>query len=112
MSGSGRARFSGDRSRIQDGQCDDEPWATIDPEIADSLPNGRPEGTRFYPPTPKQRKRMVRNAAIKAAHDRGISQRKLAGVFGLPRSVIGDIVQGKQTCGRRRDRDPGDTDAG
>ncbi len=92
------------RDRIADGQYDDESWATIDPEVLDATPRERPVSSeRRQGPTPKQRQRMLRNAAIKAAHDRGMSQRMLARVFRLSRSVVSAILAGKQLCGRQRD---------
>jgi len=95
------------RGRIADGQYDDPRWATIDPEVIDATPRQRPVSSgRHTGPTPKQRVRMLRNAAIKAAADRGLTQRMLAKAFRLPRSVIQDILAGRQLCGRRRaDRD-------
>lgn len=104
-------RYADRQSRIADGQYDDEGWSTIDPELLDAIPRERAE--RPDPPrrlTPKQRLRIKRNCCVKAAHDRGISQRDLAKVFGLPRSVVGEIVQGKQLCGRPRGN-PGEGDS-
>lgn len=99
--------LSTDHARIADGQYDDEPWADLDPDVIDAIPRDVPRSSpRRKPPTAKQRARLARNAVIVAAHKGGASQRLLARVFGLPRSVIGEIVDGKQLCGRRRaDRD-------
>ena len=101
--------LSTDHARIADGQYDDEPWIDMDPEIVDLVPRVVPRsGHRRKPPTKKQRARMERNAVIAAAHKAGISQRVLSRVFDLPRSVIGEIVQGGQLCGRRRDDGDGE----
>jgi len=105
MSWRGRPPLSSDHARTADGQHDDEAWwDTIDPEIIDAVPRVAPRSnSRRKPLTAKQRARIERNCCIKAAHNHGISQRVLARVFSLPRSTIGEIVAGKQTCGRRRD---------
>lgn len=95
--------------RIADGQYDDDGPAlrTIDPEIIDATPRERPRySLRGKVPTKKQRQHMARNAAIMAARRGGLSHRMLALAFGLPRSVIQNILAGRQTYWRRRaDRD-------
>ena len=95
------------RDRITDGQYDDEPLRTIDPEVIDAAPRERVRySLRGKVPTRKQRQHMARNAAIMAARQAGLSHEMLAKAFGLSRSVISVILAGRQTYWRRRaDRD-------
>lgn len=94
--------LSRDRERIADGQCDDRPFSTLDPDLVDAAIRSVPRALRRRELTAKQKLRIKRNCVIKAANKAGISQRTLAEVFRLRRATIWDIVQGNQTCGRPR----------
>lgn len=107
----GLNRYEQDRQRIADGQRDDPPLPFDRVEDFNAIASDRAckGGSPRRKLTARQRKQIRRNCVIKVANMHGISERMLADVFGLSRSVVAEIVKGRQLCGRPRDdpdRDP------